>query len=510
MSTLTQQLALDEKQSTIAFSIDTTTSIGKTFLKFFVKIGRNEKNVYEGFINISGNDDASSQYIQKLLNFVQDQSTTSLRLGQVTLHNNKFVVESSATSCGFNCDIETNFNLNVTRKLLTSVLLENGFLTFTFKQNNTNNTNKLYENSETKKILCEMKGVDTSGAVQKKIEPVQSKHHTEKNIIPIDMSNIFSFNFPQQKADKPTQIAEESKKNNERMYKINEDLKRNKEAITKNNTFSNKISLNKMKEPTKKDVSCQNSTTPCKVLYCDLDDQFKKTCDEQKNKKQVEHKYNPYSRSQNNTSSPKSLNRESVDFRDFFTTIFPKLDTVPESDKPKSVDRQDEQETFNNILNNIFNTPKSVKPVKPVTIPTATEFRNLSKNENKSVKPVIIPTEFKNTSQNENKSTKYTHANPFDQYNPFRFENYQNKQNVDYDNVCYGNCCEKDNLLQDTLQQIRKMNNSTKPDVAKTTNDANTDSQKPEELIQNVLQQMFSGNSKQNGIDLLQQLFSNK
>lgn len=506
MSTLTQQLTSDANQSTITFNIDTTTSIGKTFLKFFVKTG---KNVYEGFINISGNDDASSQYIQKLLNFVQDQSATSLRLGQVTLFNNKFEVESSATSCGFNCNIETNFNFATIRRSLTDILLDKGILTFTIKQ--ANDTNKLSENSQTKKNLCEMKGTDTSTvAVQKKIEPVQSKHHTEKNIIPVDMSNIFSFNFPQQKADKPTRIAEESKKSNERMYRLNEDLKRNKETITKNNTFSNKTSLNKMKEPTKKDVLCQNSTTPCKVIYCDLDDQFKKTCDEQKNKKQVEHKYNPYSRPQTSTSSPKTLNKESVDFRDFFTTIFPKLDTIPESDKPKSVDRQDEQETFNDILNNIFNTPKSVKPVKPVTIPTATEFRNFSKNENKSVKPITVPTEFKNASQNENKSTKYVPTNPFGQYNPFRFENYQNKQNMDYDNVCYGNCCEKDNLLQDTLQQIHKMKNSTKPDVAKTTNDVNTDSQKPEELIQNVLQQMFSGSSKQNGIDLLQQLFSNK
>lgn len=112
----------------IIFSIDDSTSPGKCFLKFAMRVGN---NIYEGLINITGNDDTSENNSKKLLNFMKDKTSTSLRLGQVTIFKDHFEVESSLTSCGFNCNVECAFNLDQIRNDLFFLLLEKDFLTLT-------------------------------------------------------------------------------------------------------------------------------------------------------------------------------------------------------------------------------------------------------------------------------------------------------------------------------------------------------------------------------------------
>ncbi|ARF08655.1 hypothetical protein Catovirus_1_705 [Catovirus CTV1] len=115
-------------QTEVTFSLDDVTSKDKTFLKFVIKAANN----YEGFINITGNEPHSQDYLQKMWNFVKSPASDKLRLGQVTLFRNHFEVESSVQSCGFNCSIPCNFNMEQIRRDLIQLMVEKDALTLSF------------------------------------------------------------------------------------------------------------------------------------------------------------------------------------------------------------------------------------------------------------------------------------------------------------------------------------------------------------------------------------------
>lgn len=110
----------------ITFSIDDTTCKGKTFLKFFINSSSNE--LYEGFISITGDDDTSVQYTQKMINFIRNKNPESLRLGQVTVFGDHFEVETAGASCNFNCSIKCDFDFAEIRRSLFDLLLDRDLL----------------------------------------------------------------------------------------------------------------------------------------------------------------------------------------------------------------------------------------------------------------------------------------------------------------------------------------------------------------------------------------------
>lgn len=119
-------LEVKRNNNGITFSIDSTSCKGKIFLKFFINSFHSE--LYEGFINITGDDDTSTQYTQKMINFIKNKNPESLRLGHVTIYNDHFEVETAGASCNFNCNIKCKFDFYEIRKSLIGLLWEEELL----------------------------------------------------------------------------------------------------------------------------------------------------------------------------------------------------------------------------------------------------------------------------------------------------------------------------------------------------------------------------------------------
>ena len=123
-------------QTPVVFNIDESIRKEIVFLKFVIKTN---SNVFEGFVNITGDNEASVQHTQKLVTFIDDKNSETLRLGQVTLFKDRFEVESSVSSCGFNCSVECNPNFEEIRRTLLELMLDRKIFTLSLgKQQQSN------------------------------------------------------------------------------------------------------------------------------------------------------------------------------------------------------------------------------------------------------------------------------------------------------------------------------------------------------------------------------------
>lgn len=135
-----------KSSANINFVIDETTCKGKIFLKFFINLSSGE--TYEGYINITGDDDTSFQYSHKMISFIKNKTAESLRLGHVTVSKDYFVVETAGAACDFNCKINCTFDFADIRRNLLDLLLDKDILTVT-------GLNKPTSTSVTNNVSCE-------------------------------------------------------------------------------------------------------------------------------------------------------------------------------------------------------------------------------------------------------------------------------------------------------------------------------------------------------------------
>lgn len=200
----------------ITFTVDKTTNKGKEFLNYIISNSLGE-NKYEGFVDITRDNEASNQqHFNNLINFISDNTRQTLRLGHLTVNSESIVVETSSSSCGFNFTAKYRFNLDKIRENLISTLINNNYIVARYEPITTSNT--LDDVRDTKP--------ETSGNIVKKSTDMpfvvqQNKTDTNNKFIPRTRSRyrgstkptIFSPRYPRRIVEKPTNVSNNVIKN---------------------------------------------------------------------------------------------------------------------------------------------------------------------------------------------------------------------------------------------------------------------------------------------------------